>query len=110
MASATTASAFQEGFGATARRDNWWVGPLATLLGLLAFLIYANYIVFLVPGSFEIRQDNKNFFKPGNHAVAPYLAPFHSPLIYDEQSPHAWIHSAKPSFWPSWFQIGRAHV
>lgn len=108
MASATTASAFQEGFGATARRDNWWVGPLATLLGLLAFLIYANYIVFLVPGSFEIRQDNKNFFKPGNHAVAPYLAPFHSPLIYDEQSPHAWIHSAKPSFWPSWFPFSSA--
>jgi hypothetical protein len=90
----------QEGWGATARRDAWWAGPLATFLGLLAFLIYANVIVFFVPGYFEVRQDRDNFFKPNNPAVAPYLAPFHSPLIYDEQSSHAWIHAARPGWWP----------
>ena len=42
-----------EGFGATMRRDAWWVAPLATFLGLLAFLIYANAIVFFVPGYFD---------------------------------------------------------
>jgi hypothetical protein len=88
-----------QGFGVTARRDNWWAGPLAVLIGLLFFLIYANYIVFLVPGSFEIRQDKSDFFKPDNPAVAPYLAPFHSPLLYDAQSHHAWFKAAKPSWW-----------
>ncbi|MBY0522670.1 MAG: hypothetical protein K2R98_04705 [Gemmataceae bacterium] len=96
------------GFGATSRRDAWWFGPLATLLGLLAFLLYANYIVFFVPGYFEIRQDRANFFKADNPAVAPYLAPFHSPLFYDAQSPHAWFHQAKPDWWPSWFPFSSA--
>ncbi|MFX9038760.1 hypothetical protein ABTN43_19155, partial [Acinetobacter baumannii] len=30
---------------------------------------------------------------------APYLAPFHSPLLYDAQSHHAWFQAAKPSWW-----------
>ncbi len=89
----------EQGFGATSRRDAWWFGPLLTFLGLLAFLIYANVIVFAVPGYFEIRQDKSEFFKRNNPAVAPYLAPFHSPLIYDLQSPHAWIHKDKPGWW-----------
>jgi hypothetical protein len=89
----------QEGFGVTSRRDTWWLGPLLTLLGLLAFVIYANAIVFFVPGYFEIRQNKAEFFKQNNPAVAPYLAPFHSPLLYDAQSVHAWIHRDKPSWW-----------
>lgn len=92
----------EQGFGATSRRDAWWLGPLLTLLGLLAFLVYANYIVFFVPGYFEIRKNTADFFAPDNPAVAPYLAPFHSPLIYDEQSPHRWITARQPSWWPSW--------
>jgi len=96
------------GFGATARRDAWWFGPLMTLLGLLAFLIYANYIVFFVPGYFEIRQDPRDFFRPDNPAVAPYLAPFHSPLLFDAQSPHAWFHQARPGWWPGWFPFSSA--
>src|SRR5205809_3099108 len=98
----------EEGFGNTARRDAWWAGPLATLIGLLAFLVYANYIVFLVPGYFEIRQDRSHFFNGHNPAVAPYLAPFHSPLLYDEQSYHAWIHSARPGRWPDWAPFSSA--
>jgi hypothetical protein len=90
----------EERFGATSRRDAWWVGPLLTLLGLLAFLIYANVIVFAVPGDFEIREDPNDFFKSGNRVVAPYLAPFHSPLLFDAISPHAWIHTARPTWWP----------
>jgi hypothetical protein len=96
------------GLGATMRRDAWWLGPLATLLGLSAFLIYANVIVFAVPGYFEIRQDRNDFFKPGNPDVAPYLAPFSSPLIYEAQSPHAWLHAARPGWWPSWFPFSSA--
>jgi hypothetical protein len=89
----------QAGFGATSRRDAWWLGPLLTLTSLLAFFVYANYIVFFVPGHFEIRQDKTSFFKSDNTAVAPYLAPFHSPLLYDAQSHHAWIAQDKPGWW-----------
>jgi hypothetical protein len=108
MAQAGTLGHRQEGFGETARKDAWWAGPLATLLGLLAFLIYANYIVFLVPGFFEIRQDRDDFFRADNPAVAPYLAPFSSPLIYDAQSHHAWIHQGRPGWWPSWLPFTSA--
>jgi hypothetical protein len=98
----------QTGFGTTERTDLWWAGPLATFLGLLAFLIYANIIVFFVPGNFEIRQDRADFFRANNPAVAPYLAPFSAPLIYDAQSHHAWIAASKPSWWPSWFPFSSA--
>jgi hypothetical protein len=98
----------EERFGATARRDAWWAYPLATFLGLLAFLIYANVIVFAVPGYFEIRQNKADFFALHNPAVAPYLAPFSSPLIFDAESHHAWIHSARPSWWPGWFPFSSA--
>jgi hypothetical protein len=107
MASATVEQT-QEHFGATARKDNWWVGPLATFLGLLAFLVYSTAVVFCVPGYFEIRQDKTNFFRPDNPAVAPYIAPFHSPLLFDAQSHHAWVHTARPGWWPGWFPFNSA--
>jgi hypothetical protein len=97
-----------QGFGATTRKDAWWAGPLLTLVGLLAFLIYANVIVFAVPGYFEIRRDKNHFWGADNPAVAPYLAPFSSPLIYDAQSHHAWSGAAKPGWWPSWFPFSSA--
>jgi hypothetical protein len=31
------------GFGQTARRDWWWLQPLAVFLGLSTFFIYANW-------------------------------------------------------------------
>jgi hypothetical protein len=108
MATVSTPPGQEKQFGATARRDLWWLGPLLTFLGLLAFVVYANYVVFFVPGDFEIRQDRTAFFKPDNHAVAPYLAPFSSPLIYDEQSHHAWIHAPHPGWWPTWAPFSSA--
>ena len=55
----------------TRRRDNWWVGPLATALGLLAFIVYATWAAF-----------------QGDHFIAgPYLSPFYSPLF-------------EPAWWP----------
>ena len=91
MAQAPTAS-HQEGFGATARRDAWWFGPSITVLGLSAFLIYGTWAAWQ-DGFFEIREYRHaegDFHKQGP-AVAPYLSPFYSPLIYDKQSEHAWI-------------------
>jgi len=99
-----------QGFGSTQRRDAWWFGPLLTVMGLSAFLIYGTWAAW--QGSFyEIRQNAtgpatyERFHAAGNRPVAPYLSPFFSPLIYDPngQSPHAWIkHDIRPSFLPSW--------
>jgi hypothetical protein len=103
MAQATL-PAQEERFGETARRDAWWAYPLATFLGLLAFIIYGNIVLFQ-GAYFEVRANPQDFSGP---VVAPYLAPFYSPLIYDATSPHAWIHQARPSWWPSWMPFSSA--
>jgi hypothetical protein len=94
----------QEGFGSTARIDAWWAGPLVTFLGLLAFIIYAT-VTGLSGKYFEIRNIKSNF---SGEAVAPYLSPMYSPLIYDAQSHHAWIKADRPSWWPSWLGFSSA--
>ena len=100
----------QEGFGATARRDAWWVGPALTFLGLSAFLIYGTWAAWQ-GNYFEIRQDRTDFNKPENPAVAPYLSPFFAPLIYDAQSEHAWIkRDLRPSGLPAWFPFSAAFM
>jgi len=89
----TLTGSHPEGFGSTARIDNWWLGPVLTLLGLLAFLIYGTWAAWQ-DGNFEIRQHTGSpevFRQANNPALYPYLSPFYSPLIYDAQSTHAWI-------------------
>src|SRR5262249_12391030 len=97
----------QEGFGVTARRDAWWVGPSLTVIGLSAFLIYGTWAAWQGNG-YEIRQKSGSqaFHEKGNKAVAPYLSPFFAPLIYDRngESHHAWIkHDIRPAWLPGWF-------
>src|SRR3954468_20069960 len=90
--------------GTTARRDNWWVGPLLTFLGLSAFLIYGTWAAWQ-GAYYEIRKDRNNFHEKGNKPIAPYLSPLFSPLIYDPngESPHAWIKGdIRPTWLPSW--------
>jgi hypothetical protein len=60
-------------FGATDRRDAWWIYPLMTGLGLLGFVLYASYAGM----------------SNAHYEYANYLSPFYSPLI-------------KPS-WLPWF-------
>ena len=91
----------QPRFGETARKDTWWLGPLATFLGLSAFIVYSTW-AGMTGKYFEIRQDQTGF---SGHEVAPYLSPFYAPLIYDAQSPHAWFKAAQPGWWPSWFPM-----
>jgi hypothetical protein len=70
------------GFGRTARRDAWWVQPLATFLGFAAFIVYATWAAF-----------------QGNHyEYGPYLSPFYSPLLFGD-GPHSWF-GPQPSWWP----------
>ena len=66
--------------GKTQRRDAWWIGPLATALGLGTFIVYstfraiysADYVVHRAGGAGEL------------------LSPFYSPLM-------------RPDWLPNWF-------
>src|SRR5262249_55185251 len=74
----------QYGFGQTARRDAWWVQPLAALLVLGGFIVYATWAAF--------QGDHYRF--------GPYLSPFYSPEIFGDAT-HSWL-GAKPGAWPGW--------
>ena len=55
----------------TRRRDQWWAAPIATAVGLLAFVVYATWAAF-----------------QGDHYISgPYLSPFYSPLFEFEWWP-----------------------
>jgi hypothetical protein len=80
------------GFGSTSRRDNWWLAPLLTFIGLGAFVAYANFRVF----------------QGAHYFHGPYLSPFYSPEILGP-SPHAWIPTpAAPSWWPGFLPFSAA--
>jgi hypothetical protein len=63
---ATSVRDLQErGFGATLRRDAWWIQPVITAIVLGSFAIYATWAAWV-----------------GTHYEwGPYLSPFYSPLI-----------------------------
>src|SRR5215813_8426186 len=79
-------------FGHTARRDFWWVAPLATLLGFSSFIVYATWAAF----------------QNAHYQFGPYLSPFYSPLLFGD-SPHAWF-GGQPSFWPTWLLFSPAFL
>ena len=77
-------------FGETARRDVWWLSPLAVLVGLSAFIVYSTWAAF-----------------QGTHyTFDPYLSPFYSPEVFGD-SPHAWF-GPKPEWWPLWLPFSPA--
>ncbi|HET7458597.1 MAG TPA: hypothetical protein VFJ74_13205 [Gemmatimonadaceae bacterium] len=69
-------------FGATMRRDAWWVQSAITFVVLGAFVVYATWAAF----------------QGAHYSYGPYLSPFYSPLIFGEP-PHAWF-GPKPAWWP----------
>jgi hypothetical protein len=89
--------AHAQGFGATARRDPWWIGPLATAVGLLSFVIYSTWAAL----------------QGTNFEWGPYLSPFYSPMIIGPPGDaHAWFPLAvgerMPSWWPSFLLFSPA--
>jgi hypothetical protein len=87
------------GLGATERRDAWWVGPLATGLGLGAFVIYATFRAI----------DNADYrFGEGTGVLPDHayvLSPFFSPLLVFPWLP-AWISPAFLILWaPGGFRV-----
>jgi hypothetical protein len=77
-------------FGSTMRRDLWWVQPLAVVLGLSTFLVYATWAAF-----------QGEYYTHG-----PYLSPFYSPEMFGT-SHHAWF-GPQPGWWPSWLAFSPA--
>ncbi|HEU4402778.1 MAG TPA: succinate dehydrogenase [Candidatus Polarisedimenticolia bacterium] len=77
------------GFAATTRSDRWWMGVLATCLGLTAFILYATWAAF----------------QSGHYWHNPYVSPFASPLLFVKSgaegaapAEHAWFGE-----WPAWW-------
>ena len=86
----TTVVSTGRGFGATQRRDAWWVEPLLIFLGLGGFIVYATWAAF-----------------QGNHYYwGPYLSPFYSPEIFGD-SPHSWF-GPRPNWWPGFLTFSPA--
>jgi len=65
MSEAVSAAPGGTAFLQTSRKDTWWLAPLATAVGLLAFIVYSTWAAL-----------------QGEHyEYGPYLSPFYSPLI-----------------------------
>jgi hypothetical protein len=94
MSTEVISTARASGLGRTDRRDLWWVGPLATALGLGAFIVYATFRAVYNADYVVDRPDS-----------AYILSPFYSPLIVLPWLP-AWISPAFLILWaPGGFRV-----
>lgn len=83
-----------QGFGATARRDGWWVGPLATGIGLGLFVVYTTFRVFY-NAEYLVHTETS----------AHILSPLYSPLIVWPDMP-PWLSPAMLILWmPGGFRL-----
>ena len=82
----------QARFGATRRRDAWWVQPAIVFTIFTAFVVYATWAAF---------QD-------AHYTFGPYLSPFYSPELFGD-SPHALL-GPKPHAWPRWLPFSPALI
>ncbi len=99
MSATVTTTKRRSGLGATERRDNWWIGPLATAMGLGAFGIYATFrAVYNAEYQLGVGTGQME-----NHAHL--LSPFYSPLIVLPFLP-SWISPAFLILWaPGGFRL-----
>ena len=86
---ATAVGGHPKGFLATTRKDAWWVGPLLTATGLLAFFGYGTW----------------RAFEGAHYWADPYLSPFFSPLLFSDMTPagSAPVSEAWFGGWPVWW-------
>jgi len=106
MATATAISRHSKGFALNERTDNWWVGPLAVLGGLLAFIIYSTWAAF-----------QGNHYSVGmSEGFGGYLSPMYSPLVYIMEGVEGGAplsHSLLgtwPDWWPSFLPASPAFI
>src|SRR5688572_29722350 len=80
----------RRGFGQTARRDAWWVTPVAVFIGLGSFVVYLTWAAL-----------------QGEHyRFGPYLSPLYSPELFGDPE-HAWF-GGRPGAWPVWLPFSPA--
>lgn len=84
MHEVATTTPSQTAFLATGRQDNWWLAPLVTAVGLLAFGAYSTWAAF-----------QGEYYEYG-----PYLSPLYSPLILLDWWP------VSPAFLILWAPLG----
>jgi hypothetical protein len=95
----TTDVAARRGFGATDRKDPWWIGPLATGLGFGAFIVYATFRA-IYNKDYVLGATTTNLT---DHAYL--LSPFYSPLFVLPK-PLEWISPAFLILWaPGGFRV-----
>src|SRR5690606_8044353 len=75
--------------GSTLRTDNWWVGPLITLVVLTGFSVYATWALF----------------QGSHYYAAPYLSPFYSPVLFTNLAAPgaAPLEHSLFGAWPTWW-------
>lgn len=90
MSTSTLSGGYRSGLAATFRTDKWWVEPLWTGLGFLAFVIYSNWAAF----------QGDHYFYGG------YLSPFYSPVLFTDSSRIGAAPLALAWFgeWPNWLR------
>jgi hypothetical protein len=87
------------GFGATGRKDRWWIGPVATALGFGAFIIYSTFRA-IYNNDYQLGMGTK-ILENHSHMISP----FYSPLIVIPWLP-AWISPAFLILWaPGGFRV-----
>jgi hypothetical protein len=69
-------------FGATERRDRWWLIPFLQAFGLVALIGYANYAAILGPAHYHYVAGGRD-----------YLSPFYSPYLHPGWLP-VWLSPA----------------
>lgn len=96
MMASEAATLRETGLGKTERRDAWWAGPLATGLGLGAFVVYATFRA-LYNADYVVHE--------GYAEWGELLSPFYSPLIKPDWLPF-WISPAVFILWaPGGFRV-----
>jgi hypothetical protein len=82
----------KRGWGQTARKDLWWLQPLAIFLGLSAFILYSTWAAF----------------QGTNYHLDGYLSPMYSPELFGD-SPHS-IFGPQPAWWPGFLPFSPAFL
>lgn len=98
MAETVRIGGHSTGFVATSRRDRWWIQPVAVLVGLSLFVVYATWAAL----------------QGAHYWHGSYLSPFYSPVLFTELSApghapldHAWL-GTWPEWWPAWIPASPA--
>jgi hypothetical protein len=90
---------YEPGFGSNRRTDTWWLGPMVTIIGFSAFIVYVTWA----------GVQGKYYF------ADPYLSPLYSPVLFTNLGlapgaapvSHA-LFGTWPAWWPSFLPASPA--